>query len=141
MQMTDVKKAARHEAILSMLERESIAKQEHIVEWLRNHGFEVTQASVSRDLTELGVAKVLGIYTRVSNPYRLGSAIVSMGSAGPNLLVVRTGTGSAQRTGYEIDGLNLPEVIGTIAGDDTIFVATRSEADHAVIAKALGVKL
>lgn len=131
-------RAQRHHAIQALLRRAVIRSQLDLVAALRQRGFEATQSSVSRDLTDLGVAKVAGRY-RMPAP---APAAVATGleeaahfvraarPAGPNLIVLLTVTGAAQAVGIAIDRVGWPEVVGTLAGDDTVFVATAAAADQ-----------
>lgn len=122
----------RRLAIARILEREAIHRQSELVDRLRREGFEATQSSVSRDLNELGAAKL-------ENGYRLqgatagengaGLALVAelvrdVRAAGPYLLVVTTAVGAAQRVAVTLDRTAWPEIVGTLSGDDTIFIAT-----------------
>jgi transcriptional regulator of arginine metabolism len=127
----------RHRAILAILRRAPVHRQEELVSRLAERGFEVTQSSVSRDLRELGVAKVGGRYVAPAAP---GGADESMDeiahylrgarAAGPHLTVVTTQVGSAQAVGIAIDRSGWPEIVGTIAGDDTVFVASAGARDQ-----------
>jgi len=127
----------RHHEILGLLRRRRIVSQQQIVARLHERGIEATQSSVSRDLRDLGVAKVGGRY--LPPPERAGSSedlrsaarfLRAVRPAGPNLAVVLTVTGSAQAIGLAIDHAEYPEVVGTLAGDDTVFVATATVADQ-----------
>ena len=127
--------AARRDAILEILKTEIIARQEDLVRALRDRGVDATQSSVSRDLKELGVAKVGDRYLAPQNLGgrgdgasfgQLAGFVASVATAGPNLTVVRTAIGAAQSVAVALDGAAWPEVVGTISGDDTIFVATAS---------------
>lgn len=130
--MPDVSKrhSARLNAVAAILTSESVASQDLIVQRLREQGFDVTQSSVSRDLRQLRVAKVGGMYILPNVNQPLGTAnqspIMSVHAAGDNLLVLKTRPGAAQMVAHYIDGSNYPEVIGTVAGDDTLFVAVGS---------------
>jgi transcriptional regulator of arginine metabolism len=124
----------RHRAILGILRRAPVRRQEELVSRLAERGFAVTQSSVSRDLRGLGVAKVRGRYVApaagAAAPAgedllaEIAQFLRGVRAAGPHLTVVLTRTGAAQRVGIEIDRAAWPEVVGTVAGDDTIFVAT-----------------
>lgn len=89
-------------------------------------GIGVTQASVSRDLDEMGVVKIRGVY---SLPERNGRSSefgpVSLQPVGDNLIVAKTLSGLASAVTVQIDSAAIPGVVGTIAGDDTIFIAVR----------------
>ena len=142
----------RQEAIRAILDAEAVESQEQLVRRLKRRGFRVTQSSVSRDLAELGVAKVDGRYVALE---RLTEAVAPNGpggataptsgdglaevapfvrkfaAAGPHLLVVKTPPGAASPVGIAIDAARWPEVVGTVAGDDTLFIATAGRAAQA----------
>jgi transcriptional regulator of arginine metabolism len=124
-------KHLRHDAIRKTLRRRMISTQEQLAEVLRREGIEATQATLSRDLAELGVL-------RVSRPegavYELepvsAQATPQLGELGENILwladneslvVLRTRPGMASALALAIDNARLPECLGTLAGDDTIF--------------------
>ncbi|MFN7962030.1 MAG: arginine repressor [Thermoanaerobaculia bacterium] len=128
---------ARHRAILALVGRARIANQHELAERLTERGFAVTQSSISRDLRDLGVVKVSGRYlpppAHASNPGTLGevrSFFRGVRPAGPYLVVVHTLPGAAQPVGVAIDRAEWPEVVGTVAGDDTVFVACASARDQ-----------
>jgi transcriptional regulator of arginine metabolism len=121
----------RQRAILAILRRKSVHGQAELVAQLAQRGFEVTQSSVSRDLRDLGVAKVGGRYRAPAPPPGAEEAIEEVAHylrgakpAGPYLTVVFTQVGAAQTVGIGLDRAAWPEVVGTVAGDDTVFVAT-----------------
>jgi transcriptional regulator of arginine metabolism len=123
---------------------ESISSQEELVERLIEDGFPVTQSAISRDLRELGVAKAQGFYVLPDVPIAQmenGPAGLRLlrgtRPAGPNLLVLQTATGGASRVALALDQAAIPEVVGTIAGDDTIFVATANEQQQTKLQKKL----
>jgi transcriptional regulator of arginine metabolism len=131
----------RQEAIRELLARKPIGSQSELLKRLAARGFRVTQSSVSRDLREMHVAKADGRYvlpeklateaagdTPSRDSFRL---IRSVLAAGPNVLVLRTPPGSANVIGLAIDSARWPDVVGTVAGDDTVFVATASRAGQA----------
>lgn len=124
-------------AIRRIISEESIDRQERIVEKLEREGYKVTQSSVSRDLAELGVEKSNGHYVLSNRPGSVG--ILSGAKAGPNLLVLRTDIGAANLVAAKIDQMRIPEILGTLAGDDTIFIATASSASQAAVIARLGV--
>lgn len=137
-------KKQRQGTILEIIRKVDVDTQEELAEMLRQRGFKVTQATVSRDIRELKLSKVSvpgGRQKYVSMPDKapqmedryirvLRDGFVAMETA-QNLLVMRTASGMAMAVAAALDSLNLPEVVGCIAGDDTIFVAARSleEAD------------
>lgn len=124
----------RREALLRIVREGAVGGQAELVRRLKQAGYAVTQSSVSRDLRDLGVAKVGDRYVVPSEtpaPAATFSAVaafvVAAVPAGPHLTVVRTTVGSAQSVAFAIDQGRWPEVVGTISGDDTVFVATRDE--------------
>jgi transcriptional regulator of arginine metabolism len=134
----------RHREILTLLRRRRLASQAEIVSALRRRGLEATQPSVSRDLQELGVVKVGGRYVtpplRRTAPEELAEAahfVRTVRPAGPHLTVVLTVVGSAQTVALALDHADFPEVVGTVAGDDTIFVATATPADQKLFIQRL----
>lgn len=117
-------KHRRHQAILDTIAQEAISSQEDLRHRLETQGFEVTQATLSRDLKELGVVKRVtrtGRY-RYAAPARFAGLPILGCRASGNLLVLKTEIGSAPRVAYRIDALHLPEVLGTVAGEDTLLV-------------------
>ena len=123
----------RHLKILELVATRPMRTQDDLAEALSREGWDVTQSSVSRDITALGLVKVDGIYRRQAatrireiadpNERRLAESLLAVDLAGEALLVLHTPPGEAQRVGNAVDLLAWPEVVGTIAGDDTIFVA------------------
>lgn len=137
MRMGEVAKQERLRTIQRIISEEALDRQEQIVERLERRGYKVTQSSVSRDLAELGVEKSNGQYILAGTPVNVG--ILSGAKAGPNLLVLKTDVGAANLVALKIDQMQIPEVVGTLAGDDTIFLATASEAAQALVINRLGV--
>lgn len=141
-------KTQRHAAILRLIRAESVHSQEQLRTLLRGEGFEVTQATLSRDLRELRLLKVTeadgmvhyapppeGEVLHPSLEQLLPALLVSLDGVG-NQLVLRTPAGSANAVGSAIDAQEWKEVVGTVAGDDTILVIARSEkARHTLAAR------
>lgn len=131
-------KSERHETILKLIGAMRITRQGELVQILKDHGFDVTQASVSRDLEELGIVKINGAY---SQPERSGNAfgigLVSVETAGDSLIVAKTYAGLASASTVRIDAAKIPDIVGTIAGDDTIFIAVRGEKEQRSVIKQL----
>lgn len=130
---TDLRQqSARREVIIEILAESRITRQDDLVKALADRGLEATQSSISRDLKELGVAKVGERYVAPQNvrvpgdpPFQLLAGFVrEIAPAGPNLTVVRTATGAAQSVAVALDEAGWSEIVGTISGDDTIFIAT-----------------
>ncbi|MBI3548858.1 MAG: arginine repressor [Elusimicrobia bacterium] len=123
-------KASRQSAILDVVAREDVATQNDLVRALKKRGISATQVSVSRDIAELGLVKASGKYRATVSaaeapdpemPLRVWMR--GFASAGPNIVVIRCDTGTAQQVGLVVDHLAMEGVVGTIAGDDTVFVA------------------
>ena len=127
-------KIKRHNEILELIKSREIGTQEELLDLLKKKGYDVTQATISRDIRELNLTKVNNgsrqkyavivkdeefsdKYVRV-----LKEGFVSMLSSG-NLIVLKTVVGMAMAVATAIDALEMPEIIGCIAGDDTIFIA------------------
>jgi transcriptional regulator of arginine metabolism len=127
----------RRQAILDILAARPVARQSQFVELLRADGIEATQSSVSRDLRELGIAKLDDGYGQLRAPGEAAPAadvpagyVRGVQTAGNSLTVIRTATGAAQRVAVFLDRSDWPEIVGTVSGDDTIFVATRNGQDQ-----------
>jgi transcriptional regulator of arginine metabolism len=123
----------RREAIRQILLKGPAETQGLLVATLTTKGYTATQSSVSRDLKELGAIKTPRGYELPSGSRDDDNQLAAVAEllrtiqpAGPNLLVVRTAIGAAQRVALAFDRSNWPEVIGNIGGDDTVFVATDS---------------
>jgi len=122
---------SRRAALLRIIRDSSVGKQDDLVRLLKKQGFEATQSSVSRDLRELHVAKAGDRYivpaedVVPSNLFAsIANFVLAIKTAGPSLTVINTTTATAQGVAQAIDKSNWPEVVGTISGDDTIFIAT-----------------
>jgi transcriptional regulator of arginine metabolism len=128
----------RQDAIIEILvENKGVRSQTDLVELLRQRGFEVTQSSVSRDLDEIGARRVKGRY--ILQPWKavnhgdfqqVVGFVQNITTAGFNLLVVSTSPGAARVVAFAIDMAAWPEVRGTVAGEDTIFVAVNDMDDQ-----------
>lgn len=143
-------KRVRQRKIIELVEKYAIETQEELAEMLQNEGVVATQATISRDIRELKLSKVtnkegkqryvvlkqeenylVDKYNRV-----LKEGFVSMDQA-QNILVVKTVSGMAMAVAAAIDGLKYPEIVGSIAGDDTIMVAVRSTEETTVLIKKI----
>src|SRR4029453_2178116 len=118
-------KRERQQKILSLIRAKPIGKQEELRGLLERVGVPATQSSVSRDLEELGVVKHHGIYTLPQANGAAARGLVSLDQAGECLVIVRTEPGRASAVAVDIDAAAIPEIVGTIAGEDTIFIAVR----------------
>ena len=126
---------ARRTLLAKIIREQTVGRQTELVDLLRKLGHIATQSSVSRDLRELGVAKMGDRYVlpgtamQPKNDFSALKQFVSARlTAGTNLTVLKTTIGSAQSVAVAIDTAQWPEVIGTISGDDTIFIATAGAA-------------
>lgn len=133
-------KTARQEAIIEIIQVDPVSRQDQVVKRLVERGFRVTQASVSRDLVDLGIVKVNGAYASPRNAHLHGFGMVNLMIAGDNLIIAKCDSGLASAIAVKIDSSGVPEVIGTIAGDDTVFIAIENSAlQRVAIKKLLGV--
>jgi transcriptional regulator of arginine metabolism len=134
-------KTKRQRAILSLIAARPIRSQEELAHLLEMQGYEVTQATVSRDIKELGLMKVPlrngnGQQFKYVEPstgpvyssrlHRVVAELAQNVTGAGNIIVLRTPPGSAMMLASAIDGAEWPEVLGTIAGDDTVFVAIKN---------------
>ena len=129
--------AQRRETIRQLLARAPVETQQTLVDELEARGMVATQSSVSRDLKELGAVKTTQGYELPQMPAQSSAELAaiaefvrSVAPAGPNLTVIKTAIGAAQRVALAIDRSDWPEMIGNIGGDDTVFLATASAADQ-----------
>jgi transcriptional regulator of arginine metabolism len=122
---------ARRTVLAKIIREQVVGRQTELVALLRKRGVVATQSSVSRDLRELGVAKLGDRYVLPEADIQPKSDFATLKQfvrarlvAGNNLTVLKTAIGSAQSVAVAIDTAQWPEVVGTISGDDTIFIAT-----------------
>ena len=143
-------KGRRQAAILELIDREPLHSQEQLRQRLHQRGFEATQATISRDIAELGLVKRAGdgAYQRpgveAPNPEtamaaleRAAAEFLRRVDRVQQMVVVRTGIGQAQPLAIAIDRAQLPEVVGTIGGDDTILIIGRDERRAAALVRRL----
>jgi transcriptional regulator of arginine metabolism len=145
--MTDAR-SRRRKAIAEIIGTGAVGSQEEVTARLASLGFSVTQATVSRDLDQLGAVKVKrGGVLAYSLPDRLtdsdwagqrlqqivGDWVRSVEAAG-NMIVMKTPPGSAHLVGLALDQARLPEIVGTVCGDDTLFLVVRDGIDAAQVA-------
>jgi transcriptional regulator of arginine metabolism len=124
----------RHLKILELISTHALHTQEEVAGLLSEEGWEVTQSSVSRDIAALQLVKVSGVYRRPRlraessadpDERRIAEGVIGIDPAGDALVVLHTPPGEANRVGAALDRLAWGEVVGTLAGDDTIFVAVK----------------
>ena len=134
--------------ISKLIASENVETQEELAGKLRDHGFSVTQATVSRDIKELRLIKVLTPegryrYATVEKAeadmqerfiHMFSNCVLSVSAAG-NIVVIKTISGSASAAAEAVDSLKWPDILGTIAGDNTIFVAVREGKQVADVIK------
>jgi transcriptional regulator of arginine metabolism len=132
--------------ILELISSRPLRTQEEVAEALGAEGWRVTQSSVSRDIAALKLVKVDGAYqrpTRIAptpehpDERRLVEGVLTVDVAGDAMIVLHTPTGEATRVALALDRLAWPEIIGTIAGDDTIFLAVKNESAQQRVARQL----
>ena len=141
-------KAQRQAAILELVRREQIASQETLRQRLVERGFDVTQATLSRDIKEMGLVKrAAGGYQAAgvdgvrpaaaaeATLRRTAREFLRSWEVIQNLIVLRTDPGRAQNLAVDIDRATLPEIAGTIGGDDTILVVTRDPEQARCVAE------
>ena len=143
-------KGNRHQKIVELVDNYEIETQEELADRLRQEGFQVTQATVSRDIRSLKLSKVsygsgrqkyVALKqddTRLSAKYIrvLKDGFISMDKA-QNILVIKTVSGMAMAVAAAIDAMELEEVVGSIAGDDTIMAAVRTTEDTDIVMKKI----
>jgi len=133
-------RSARQSKILDLIERNEIETQEELGAYLTRAGLNVTQATISRDIKEMGLIKIAGrdkkykysapagnaggVSAKMINMFR--ESLISMESGG-NIIVLKTMVGSANTAGNLVDKLNLPDILGCVAGDDTVMIAAKNE--------------
>jgi len=120
-------KRERQQQILSLIRVRPVGTQEDLRQLLEKSGVPATQSSVSRDLEELGVVKQHGHYTLPRTNGGPTRGLLSLDHAGDSLVIARTVPGLASAVAVEIDAAAIPEIVGTIAGEDTIFIAVRDQ--------------
>jgi transcriptional regulator of arginine metabolism len=129
-------KRERQKRILNLIRSRPIGTQEDLRAQLERAGVPSTQSSVSRDLEELGVIKNHGRYSLPSANGDHTRGLLSLESAGDTLVVAHCLPGRASAVAVEIDDATVPEIVGTLAGEDTIFIAVRDQkAQRAAIKK------
>jgi transcriptional regulator of arginine metabolism len=129
-----MQKLERQKKLLRLIQAKPMGTQEELRNYLERAGVPATQSSVSRDLEELGIVKHHGHYT-IPKPNGAGArGLLSLDLSGENLVVARTEPGLASAVAVEIDAAAIREIVGTLAGEDTIFIAV---TDHKAQRSAL----
>lgn len=144
----------RLEALRMIISSQQLGSQEELLAALQREGFKLTQATLSRDLKQLKVAKAATMsgnyvyvlpnetmYKRVSTPLQIKemmqvSGFLSIQFSG-NMGVIRTRPGYASSIAWNIDNNDIPQILGTIAGDDTIFIVIKQNCTEQEVIKAL----
>ena len=147
-------KNSRLEALRLIISSQQLGSQDELLAALQKEGFKLTQATLSRDLKQLKVAKAASMsgnyvyvlpnetmYKRVSTPNSIREMLkvpgfVSINFSG-NMGVIKTRPGYASSIAWNIDNSDIPEIIGTIAGDDTIFIVIKEGVSHQAVSDAL----
>ena len=141
-------KKERHSIILELIENHPVGTQEELVSLLQKEGYMATQATVSRDIRELGLLKADhgdGVrYVQMNGNNRnarryegiLKEEVQSVDYAS-SMLVIKTGSGMAMAVAAAIDSMHMEEIVGSIAGDDTIFLALHSAEDAKAVKEAI----
>lgn len=138
-------KKGRHEAIIELIRNNEIENQSELAYKLQEKGYDVTQATVSRDIQKLNLIKVktngrfkYAVVENVANfsekYLKIIMETIKSLDVAKNFLIVKTQSGMAMATAAALDGLTLDEIVGSLAGDDAIFVATKSD-DNAMLLK------
>jgi transcriptional regulator of arginine metabolism len=134
------KRLERQDVIRRIVRRDRIRTQRDLVDRLRAQGFVCTQATVSRDITEMGLRKLPeGVYVLAEDLHlqRMISELVTKVVQADTMVIVKASPGTAPGVAAALDGAGLEEVLGSIAGDDTILVITKSADDAASIVSTI----
>ena len=137
-------KKRRQKELLNIIRNNRVATQDELMKYLLDAGYETTQATISRDMKELGIDKVDSFYAVVprstSNKMKyvkiLSECVKTVDNA-MNIVVVKTLVGMGAAAGAAIDAFDWEEVVGSIAGDDTVFLVTRTQESAELLKKTL----
>lgn len=145
-----MKKKDRLNAILSLINENDISTQEELTARLNDMGFNVSQATVSRDINELDIIKVESVGKRSvysvakipdtempNNIKEIFKQITQSIVSANNLIVVKTLNGNGGAAGMAVDRMRIPQILGTIAGDDTLLIVTKNNADADIVVRIL----
>lgn len=130
------KRVQRQEAIRSIVRRERVRTQRDLVDHLKQEGYSCTQATVSRDISDMGLRKLPeGAYVLAEDVHlqRMVAELVEQVIQAQQLVLIKTSAGGGQGVAAALDAAELGEILGSIAGDDTILVITGNEADAAKV--------
>ena len=143
-------KKSRRDAIIDLITNYDISTQDELTEKLISLGFEVSQATISRDIKELNLVKVEGTnkkykYAKIDvtehqlSPQLIGlfKQITTSIECANNLIVLKTISGNASAAGMAIDQMKFSQIIGTVAGDDTLLIITKTSSDAEIVLKVL----
>lgn len=149
-----MEKNARQEKLLELISTYEIDTQEDLAKLLNEHNFNITQATVSRDIKELNIIKVAGKTKKyrysvihqneqadLNKMINLFKGCVLSVTKAQNIVVVKTLMGNGLAAGTAIDKMKIPEVVGCVSGDDTIIIVAKSNDDAAIVERVLKEKL
>ena len=132
-----MQKSSRQKKLLSLVRVKPFANQAELRDALERAGFPTTQSSLSRDLEELGIVKHRGHYAIPKTNGIAARGLLSLDLCGENLVIARTEPGLASGVAVEIDGAVISEIVGTLAGEDTIFIAVPDQKAQRVAMKKI----
>ena len=133
-----MEKEKRQQKILSLIQTQNVGTQQELAALLERAGVAATQSSISRDLVELGIVKRNGHYaTPQAGGGPTARGLLAVAAAGDNLLVAKCEPGLASAVAVEIDRAHIGEITGTLAGEDTIFVAVPNAKARRAAAKKI----
>jgi transcriptional regulator of arginine metabolism len=132
-----MQKSLRQKRLLSLIKAKPFATQGELRDSLERAGVPATQSSLSRDLEELGIVKHRGHYTVPKSNGAAARGLMSLDMSGDNLVIARTEPGLASAVAVQIDAAAISEIVGTLAGEDTIFVAVREQKAQRIVMKKI----
>lgn len=130
-----MQKSLRQQKLISLIKAKPFGTQAELRDQLERAGVPTTQSSLSRDMEELGIVKHRGHYTTPRANGAAARGLLSLDLAGENLVIARTEPGLASAVAVEIDGAAISEIVGTLAGEDTIFIAVRDRKSQRAVMK------
>jgi transcriptional regulator of arginine metabolism len=134
------KRTARQEAIRKIVRRERVRTQRDLVDHLKNEGYSCTQATVSRDIADMGLRKLPeGVYVLAEDIHlqRMVAELVESVVQSHQLVLVKTTAGGGQGVAAALDAAALDEILGSIAGDDTILIVTGTEGAATIVREGI----